>query len=189
MRKSTAFARAAPYLVVGCVAGYLYYVASAITYSARPGTLGPDFWPRLILGLIVAACIYEVTKILVLRKTTEVTGVLDQLVDATAGEQERSELGVESKSRPVLLLLGIALTAAYVAGIQTLGFFTATVPYLAAFIALGGYRRWGVVAVTSVLGTLLMFFFFMKVVYISLPLGEPPFRSITLGLMQLLGIR
>jgi putative tricarboxylic transport membrane protein len=63
------------------------------------------------------------------------------------------------------------------------------VPYVAAFIALGGYRRWGVVAAVSVIGTVLLLFFFMKVVYVSLPLGQEPFLQVTLLLMKIMGIR
>lgn len=186
---NTRLARAAPYLTVGAVAGYLYYVALNIQYSARAGTLGPDFWPKLILILVLAACAYEVVRILVLRSRTEISGVLEKLVDESAPEHESVSPEPTAPSRPWILLGGIALTAAYVVLVQKLGFFTATVPYLAAFIALGGYRRWGVIALTSVIGTLLMFFFFMKVVYISLPIGEPPFQSVTYFLMQLFGIR
>ena len=88
-----------------------------------------------------------------------------------------------------MLLGGIALSVAYVWALPRLGFFTATVIYVAAFIALGGYRRWTVVATLSVVGTLLLLFLFMKVVYVSLPLGQGPFLQVTLALMQLMGIR
>jgi putative tricarboxylic transport membrane protein len=73
--------------------------------------------------------------------------------------------------------------------VQPLGFVLATAPYLAAFIALGGYRRWGVNAAVSLIGTLAMMFFFMKVVYVSLPIGGEPFAQVTLALMRLMGIR
>ena len=191
MTNRTAIRRAAPYLTVGAAAGYLYFVAANIQYSARAGTLGPDFWPKLVLSLVVATCLYEVVKILVLRWDAEVGGVLEELADesARAHPPESGPPEVEATPRPWLLWGGVALTAAYVALIPKLGFFTATVPYVALFIALGGYRRWGVIAATSVFGTLLIFFFFMKVVYVSLPIGVPPFQSVTLFLMQLFGIR
>jgi putative tricarboxylic transport membrane protein len=190
MTNRSGIRRAAPYLALGAAAAYLYYVAANIQYSARAGTLGPDFWPKLILALIVAACAYEVVKILVLRSAAEVGGVLEELAgESLEHPQESAQPAAPAKPRPWLLVGGIALTSAYVALVQKLGFFSATVPYLALFIALGGYRRWGIIAATSVLGTLLMFFFFMKVVYVSLPLGVPPFQSVTLLLMQLFGIR
>jgi putative tricarboxylic transport membrane protein len=181
-------ARAAPYVVVGAIAGYFYYVAAHIQYSARAGTLGPDFWPKLLLGLMIAVCAYEVVKIFVLGRSVQVGGVLETLVERSADLGLPTE-PADTRRRPALLLAGIGLTAAYVTLVQTLGFFTATVPYLAAFIVLGGYRRWGVIAIVSLAGTLAMVFFFMKVVYVSLPLGTGPFQQVTLALMQLLGIR
>ena len=185
---SRRFVRALPYAIVGTAAGFLYYVAANIRYSERAGTLGPDFWPRLILILILAACLYEIVKILFTRAAGEVAGVLDTLVEALP--QDAGAAGTTPpRLHPGMLVGGIALTAAYVALVQTLGFFTATVPYIALFLLVGGYRRPGVIAAVSIVGALLMLFFFMKVVYVSLPLGVPPFQQVTLMLMQLFGIR
>ena len=180
---------AAPYLIIGGAAAYLYYTATRIEYAARSGTLGPDFWPKLILALILAVCAYEVVKLVVLRRHDEATGVLHDLVEDTTPPEDRPAADSAEPHHPWRLVGGIALTAAYVAVLPRLGFFTATVAYVAAFISLGGYRRFGVIALTSVVGTLVMLFFFMKVVYVSLPLGQGPFQQITLWLMQLLGIR
>jgi putative tricarboxylic transport membrane protein len=181
-------AAAAPYALVGGVAAYLYYVASQIQYHARADTLGPDFWPKLILLLIIAACAYEIVKVLVAGRATQVEGVLGGIIEEVVPEGA-PPVEVRVKRRPLLLVAGIALTAAYVAFVQSLGFFTATVVYLASFIALAGYRRWWVVFAVSVVGTLLVLFFFMRVVYVSLPLGQGVFQQLTLWLMQMLGIR
>ena len=70
-----------------------------------------------------------------------------------------------------------------------MGFFLTTFAYLTAFMALGRYRRMAVVIGVSLVGTLLMLFFFMKVVYISLPIGTAPFSAVSLFLMQVMGIR
>ena len=186
MSKNGRARRAAPYMLVGAAGCYLYYVAAHIEYSARAGTLGPDVWPKLVLGLIVAVCAWEVARIFVLRTDRQIEGVLGRLVEEAPADASCEAVATP---RPWLLAGGIALTAAYVALVQPLGFFCATVPYIAAFIALGGYRRWGVTAIVSLAGTLAMLFFFMKVVYVSLPLGQGPFREVTLWLMQLFGIR
>lgn len=182
-------ARIAPYAIVGVAAGFLYYVAAHFDFNHRAGTLGPDFWPKAILVLLIATCAYEIVKRLFSRTPdSDISGVLEELVDSSAEAHDMGETAAP-ESHPGLLLAGMALTAFYVSIIQTLGFFLATAPYLALFILLGGYRRWGVIAATSVLGTLLMLFFFMKVVYVSLPIGEAPFSAVTLFLMQIMGIR
>jgi putative tricarboxylic transport membrane protein len=181
-------ARAAPYLLICTAAGYLSYVASEITYSARAGTLGPDFWPRLVLGLIIVCTLYGALKALFRRGTEDVdSSVLPSIVaDPRAAT---SEVTAPQAHRFRRIAGGITLTAAYVALLQQLGFFVATVPYVAAFLVLGGYRRWRVIVATSVVGTLAMLFLFMKVVYVSLPLGEGVFQQVSLALMQILGIR
>ena len=89
---------------------------------------------------------------------------------------------------PRLLAGGIAITALYVPGLEVLGFFTCTVIYLAAFMWIGRYRSIRVIAASSIVGTLAFVFVFMKVVYVSLPLGMGPFRSISTWLLAFFGI-
>ena len=176
-----------PYAIVGSAAAYLFYVATQIDFHRRAGTLGPDAWPKLVLGLLVAVCFYEVVRLLLSRRAGA-TGVLQEMVEKSMAAHGDAAEAVAPGS-PLLLLGGIALTAFYVWIIQRVGFVLATAPYLAAFIALGGYRRWAVNLAVSGIGTLVMMFFFMKVVYISLPAGQEPFAQITFALMRLMGIR
>ena len=90
---------------------------------------------------------------------------------------------------PRLLATGIALTIAYVALLSTLGFFLDTVLYIAALVRTGRYRRWPVIATVALAGALAFMFVFMRVVYLSLPIGAPPFSAVSLQLMQWMGIR
>ncbi len=184
--------RLGPYIVVGAAAGYLYYVAAHFEFHARAHTLGPDFWPKAILALIIATCVCKIVAGLAARGgAREAGGVLGEIVAESAQKHALEMPAAEpvAKRYPFLLMAGMALTAGYVIFIQRLGFFVATVLYLALFILLGGYRRWRVVAVVSVVGTLLLLFFFMKVVYVSLPIGQEPFSAVTLFLMRIMGIR
>ncbi len=87
------------------------------------------------------------------------------------------------------LVLGIGATVLYAAVVPYTGFFLTTFFYLVAFMALGRYRRMGLAIGVSLAGTLLMLYFFMKVAYISLPIGIAPFSAVTLFLMQVMGIR
>jgi putative tricarboxylic transport membrane protein len=181
-------ARAAPYLLVCAVAGYLFYLASDITYTARAGTLGPDFWPRLVLGLVIVTALYGALKALFRGRSDDSdAGILQTIV-----AEPPADAGDAAGPPPHRLWRvagGIVLTALYVALLQKLGFVVATAPYVAAFLVLGGYRRWGVIGATSIVGTLCMLFLFMKVVYVSLPLGEGVFQQVSLALMQIFGIR
>lgn len=178
-----------PYALVGGAAGYLYYVAAQIDFHRRGETLGPDFWPKAILVLIIATCLYEIVRTLALGGRTEVSGMLQDIVEESVKERGDAGPAEPGERHPVLLVAGIVLTATYVWIVQKLGFFLATAPYVAAFIALGGYRRWGVNAAVSLVGTLAIMLFFMKLVYVSLPIGEEPFAQVTFILMKLMGIR
>ncbi|MFN7085260.1 MAG: tripartite tricarboxylate transporter TctB family protein [Burkholderiales bacterium] len=179
-----------PYLTVGAAAGLLYYAATQFEFHRRAGTLGPDFWPKAVLILLLVTCVYEIGKrLLSTAPDNEIGGVLEEIVEESAEQHAEMGAAATSESHPWTLLAGMALTAVYVSAVQKLGFFLATVFYLALFIVLGGYRKWSVIAAVSLLGTLLLLFFFMKVVYVSLPIGEEPFSVITLFLMQIMGIR
>jgi putative tricarboxylic transport membrane protein len=81
------------------------------------------------------------------------------------------------------------MTIAYVALLGTLGFFLDTVLYIAALTRTGRYTRWPVIVAVAFGGALMFMFIFMKIVYLSLPIGSPPFASVSLLLMQLMGIR
>ncbi|MGH8720449.1 MAG: tripartite tricarboxylate transporter TctB family protein [Burkholderiales bacterium] len=178
-----------PYAIVGSAAAYLFYVATQIDFHRRAGTLGPDVWPKLVLGLMLAVCLYEIVRLLLSpQRRGGAAGVLQEMIEQSKAAHGQAAEATAPAS-PLLLVGGIALTALYVWIIQRLGFVLATAPYLAAFIALGGYRRWAINLAVSGIGTLVMMFFFMKVVYISLPVGQEPFAQVTFALMRLMGIR
>ena len=185
----SAFARALPYATVGAIAAWLFFEATRFEFHRRAGTLGPDAWPKLVLALLVGVCVYEIARIFFSpRHSGGAAGVLQELIGQSApAPGEAAE--VAPPTRLLHLAGGVGLTALYVWVIQRLGFPLATAPYLFVFIALGGYRRWLVNAAVSGIGTLAMMFFFMKVVYVSLPIGTEPFAQVTIALMRLMGVR
>jgi putative tricarboxylic transport membrane protein len=182
--------RILPYALIGAAAGYLYYVAANFQYHARAETLGPDFWPKAILVLTLAVCVWEIAKVVLPgTQAHDMGGVLEDIVEKGAEQHPGAETAAPIESHPGLLLAGMGATLLYVAASQQLGFFLATILYLVAFIRLGGYRRWPVIAAVSIVGTLVLLFIFMKLVYVSLPIGVAPFSEVTLLLMQIMGIR
>lgn len=190
--------RIMPYLVVLAIAGYLYFLAGKIDFVAPGGRIGPNFWPKTILGMAMVTCVYEIAKNLFFgRNDHDLEGVLSSVLKtvpaeagtAAAAPAEAEAAAEEEKKYPHLLWSGIALTVAYVALIDRLGFFLCTLIYLAAFMWIGRYRRAGVVLATSLIGSLVFMYVFMKVVYVSLPLGVEPFSQVSFLLMRLMGIR
>lgn len=182
------FGKLIPYALVLAGAAYLYATAGRIEASTLPGRLGPDVWPKAILVLAMAACAYEIVKTLFFPNPDEVEGVLEEIIESAEVEHEAPHAAGERRY-PALLVAGIALTVGYVALIEQAGFFLCTAFYLAGFMVLGRYRRPGVVLATSLAGTLVFMFVFMRIVYVSLPVGREPFLQVSVFVMQLLGIR
>ena len=179
-----------PYAIVLAISGYLYYRATQFDFAAPGGRIGPDVWPKAILILAMLTCAYEIVKNLFFAaRNREVTGVLESIIEEAPVDEEQAGEAMPPASHPGLLLAGAILTVAYAALIGILGFFLCTVLFLAAFTWVGRYRRPGVIAATSLIGGLAFMFMFMKVVYVSLPLGVGPFGQVTVLLMQLMGIR
>jgi len=177
-----------PYVIVLVIAAFLYYRATQIDFVAPGGRIGPDVWPKAILVLAMVACVYEIAKNLLFGKwVRDMTGVLGSVLKDVPMDGVPDE--PDAASYPYLLWTGIVLTVLYVVVIETLGFFLCTAIYLAAFMWIGRYRRFGVIAATSVLGSLAFMFMFMKVVYVSLPLGVDPFAQVSFLLMRVMGIR
>lgn len=180
--------RTVPYVVVLVATGVLFVFANRISFIAPGGRIGPDVWPKAILGLAMLTCVFQIVKTLFFGATGEqVAGVLESIIEkAPAGES--ADTAPEPRY-PLLIVGGIVLTVAYVVLIERLGFFLCTFAYLAAFAWIGRYRRPLVVLASSLAGSLLFMFVFMKVVYVSLPLGQEPFSQVTFLLMRLMGIR
>ncbi len=176
-----------PYAMLLCGAAYLYVNAGQFARIARKGELGPDVWPRAILVLLIVVCVGAVLRaLLVARPAADERGggaTTDSTDNTPAVPEDTPATGMYR------LLAGIGLSAAYVAGLEWLGFFVATALYLGLFMVLGRYRRAGVVASTSVLGSLVFVFVFMRIVYVSLPLGAGPFQALSIAILAALGVR
>jgi putative tricarboxylic transport membrane protein len=186
-RITARLASALPYIVVLAITGALFALANRIDFVAPGGRIGPDFWPKVILGLAMATCAYQIVKTLFFDNAgEEVVGVLESIIEEAPSDEAAQTQ--PARSYPLLIVSGIALTIAYVVVIEWLGFFLTTFAYLAAFMWVGRYRRPLVVLASSLAGSLAFMFMFMKVVYVSLPLGHEPFVQVTFLLMRLMGI-
>ena len=183
-----------PYAALLAGAAYLFHEAGAFAAAARPGQLGPDFWPRAVLVLLMIVCAYEVVRRVVFARDAApgVTLAHEAVAEVAVahGAIEGAAMTQEAEPRyPWRLAIGIGLTIAYVLVLDWLGFFVTTALFLALFMIVGRYARTRVIAITSLAGSLAFVFVFMKVVYVSLPLGVGPFRAFSVWLLATLGIR
>jgi hypothetical protein len=174
----SAIRSAFPYFVGLAVAAALYFHTGQIAYTPRPGLLGPDFWPRLVICLMTAACLFEIVRIFAGLKA-EALGIGDAI------EKDADE--TPARSYPGLLLGGVALVIGYALVVNTVGFLLSTFLFLSAFMYLGRYRRHGMVWGVSGLITLTAALIFMRLAYVSLPRGAPPFDTVTDFIRIMLG--
>jgi hypothetical protein len=89
----------------------------------------------------------------------------------------------------MLVILGFALFLIYPVALEYLGFLAATFLLMALFMWIGQWRSPLGVLATSAIGTLVLFYTFRGIVYVSLPLGVGPFQEWTVWVAQLLNMR
>jgi len=175
-----------PYLVVLAGACVLTWNTFDFGFTPSGDRPGPEMWPRAILVLMIITCLARIGTVLRSRH--------DGGARAGRGDGEDQRAGAErdaaaARRHPRLLMMGIGLTVAYVALLTTLGFFLDSVLYIGTLIRIGRYRRWPVIVAVAVGGAFVLMLIFMKVVYLSLPIGAPPFSAISLAMMTLMHIR
>ena len=182
--------RILPHVVMLVLACLLYRAAAGIE-AETGGRIGPAVWPRAVIVFMGLLCAYEIVKRLVVRTEFVAKGLLSgtelphpQEAATPVGDPRH---GAVPENFP-MLFGGIALIAGYVFAVPWLGFFPATAIFLVAFAWVGGLRRPVVATSVSLVGTATLAVVFLKVAYISLPLGEGPFRELSLGLMRLIGV-
>lgn len=151
------------------LAAALWATTGSLSDLAREGSLGPGFWPRLALLGLGLAC---------LAKAWE---------ELRRGGRAAPGEGPDAISTPKLLA-GIALLLLYAALAPVLGFPLTTVAFVVAFMALGGARSAAGLAASAVIGTVLLVYVFVSVVYVPLPKGDGPFETLTVAFYRLLRI-
>jgi len=145
------------------------------------GIAGPTTWPTLMLyGVLVFALAWAVQRVaLVLRRR-------ERAADATPPEVATA-VSPELASGP-RVWLGIALVLAYGFSLPTLGFALATFIYILLWLPLGGIRSPLQVALTSVGGTVIFLYVFVKLALMPLDRGAGPIGQMSVALYRLLGI-
>ncbi len=179
---------ALPHLVMLAAAVFLYWSAGRIdAYTGGGMRIGPDAWPKAIIVLMGLLCAFEAGRRLLGHGNAAVApGVAlrpEVPQPAAAGPP------APPHGRPGMLAGGIVLVAAYVLAVPWLGFFLTTAAFLALFPWVGGVRRPLLCAALGLIGSFLLVVLFMRIAYISLPLGEGPFRALSLGLLHWIGVK
>jgi putative tricarboxylic transport membrane protein len=147
--------------LVGLVLAAALFVASrGLDAVAREGQLGPGFWPRLVLLGLGAACLLN-----------------------AVGEWRTAGRAAEEAPEPIdgaRLAVAIALIVLYVLVLPWAGFALTTVAFIAGFMTLAGARSPLLIGANALLGTVVLLYGFVRLVYLPLPKGDGVFEAVTL---------
>jgi putative tricarboxylic transport membrane protein len=158
---------AAP-LVGVLLAGWLLTGTRGLDHVARGGQLGPGFWPRIVLVGLGLACLVKM--------------FLASRADRGPAREAPSAI---SRRKLAAAVAGIVL---YVLATPLIGFPLASALFIVAFMLLCGSRSMVALGANAGVGTVLLLYLFVKLVYLPLPKGEGPFEALTLAIYRGLGI-
>ena len=158
---------------VVCVVIALSYVAPGVNFAAMArGVVSPVTWPKAMLLCAAAAA-----ALLALVHLLELLSLREQR------PPEKGEDYHEARS-----IGAIALLLAYGIVIPFVGIAWATPVFIAGWLLLGGVRKPLTVGLVSILGTIGMLYFFVKLSLMPLDRGKGAFEQATVALYRLLGI-
>ena len=169
-----------PHSALTFIAGFLLWNAQGIHADAVfDDRISPAFWPQGILWLWLALSAGELLKRIV------------QIMLRARHAQVDNAIHINAPASGVLpwATVGLTLILGYSFLVSYLGFPIATAAFLFCFAWIGGYRRFIFLSIVSLLGSAFLVLIFMKIAYISLPLGSGVFKEISIFMLRLYGIQ
>lgn len=130
-------------IVIAC---FMFYLIGGKDEPYSPGAMAASTYPRLVLG-----CIIFTALLLIARPARQLA----------AGQNRSMLVGL-----PVIILMAL-----YIALLETAGFFVLTPIFLVLLPLLAGFRRYGLIILSSCLVTVILYGVFVEVLNIPLPAG------------------
>jgi putative tricarboxylic transport membrane protein len=169
-RKTTAFI--GPVLIF-LLSIFLFVLAGKLDENPQEGQLGAFFWPRAILVLLMASCGLK---------------VLESFFAFGKGVADTGLEGGPTEINNGKLAAMIVLVLAAVFCLDNIGFPIANFLFLLVFMRLAGLKKKLPLFLISFLGTIVLLYLFVKVVYLPLPKGQWFFDDLTVALYRVLHI-
>lgn len=160
-------------ILIFLLAVFFFILAVNIDENAGEGQLGAFFWPKAILILLMLSCGFKA-----LESFKGIgKGVADTGLSGPAAEVNTGKLAA------MIVLLLVAVVC-----MEILGFPLSNFLFLLLFMRIAGMRKKIHLLLISVLGTVLLLYIFVKVVYLPLPKGQWFFTDFTIFLYRVLHI-
>jgi putative tricarboxylic transport membrane protein len=158
---------------IACAVIAVSYVAPGVDFSAMArGVVSPVTWPKAMLLCAAAAA-----------ALLALMHLLESLSLREARAPEQGEDYHEARS-----IGAIGLLIGYGIAIPLVGIAWATPVFIAGWLLLGGVRKPLNVVLISILGTIGVLYFFVKLSLMPLDRGKGAFEQATVALYRLLGI-
>jgi putative tricarboxylic transport membrane protein len=164
-------ARLGPYLVLLAATSFLFADSLRIRSTTTSTDLGAAFWPRAILALLLLCTLLRLAIVARERRVASA---------AAAADEPPADL------RAVAIAFG--LIVAYVWLSATIGFALATFGYLLVMAFVLGCRNRVVPLAVALSSTLVLLYFFVRFVYVPLPLGDGVWAELSVALFHTLGL-
>ena len=148
----------------------IWWVAPGVDVAAMSrGVIGPTTWPKaMLLAAAASAAVLGIVRL------------FDRETVSTSSEAMDYHEGRSLGALALLIGYGIAISFTGIAW--------ATPVFIAGWLLLGGVRRPVSVGLISVLGTVAILYFFVKLSLMPLDRGKGVFEQATVALYRLLGI-
>ena len=151
----------------------LFHIAPGVDFTAMArGIVSPVTWPKAMLLAAAAAGML-----------LGLVNLLELLALRHRGPGQAGEDYHEPRS-----IGALALLLAYGIAIPFVGIAWATPVFIAGWLVLGGIRKPLTVGLVSILGTIGLLYFFVKLSLMPLDRGKGAFEQATVALYRLLGI-
>jgi hypothetical protein len=160
-------------ILIFLLAVFFYVLAGRLDENPAGGQLGAFFWPKAILLLLMFSCGFK---------------VLESFKGFGKGV---ADIGLEApppQVRTGKLIAMIAMLLAAVVCMETIGFPLCNFLFLLLFMRIAGLKKKSHLLIISGLGTVLLLYIFVKVVYLPLPKGDWFFTDFTIFLYRVLRI-
>jgi len=152
---------------------FFFVLAGRLDENPVEGQLGAFFWPRAILILLMFSCGFK---------------VLESFKGFGKGVADTGLEAPPTQANMGKLVAMIVMLLAAVVSMEMIGFPLCNFLFLLLFMRIAGLKKKVHLLVISVLGTILLLYIFVKIVYLPLPKGQWFFTDFTIFLYRVLHI-